>query len=135
MIAELGFDGGVLEYSTNGTTWNDAGSMILEGGYNVTLASSPLLGRQAWSGDLGGWNQVLVDLASLEGQSVTFRWRFATDLGGFPPSTWYLDDVALDAIGYVCDPPPFRQGPGARCRGDRPSSVDCTRTKPSNPLR
>ena len=46
------YDGGVLEYSTNaGSTWQDAGSLFTNNGYNGTISSSsgnPLGGRQAF---------------------------------------------------------------------------------------
>jgi hypothetical protein len=103
MSSESG-DGGVLEYSTDGFTWHDAGGLITTGPYNSVIStdfSSPIAGREAWAGDLGGWRTVEVDLASLEGESVSLRWRFASDSfsGGVG---WYVDDVVLDAPVYRC---------------------------------
>src|SRR6185503_679484 len=87
-----GYDGHVLEYSLDGTTWTDilAGqgpipanaARFTANGYNRTIStgfSSPLAGRQAWSGDNGGWQQVSVNLADFSGQSAFFRFRFASD--------------------------------------------------------
>jgi len=97
-------DGGVLEYSTDGSTWNDLGPSIEVGRYNSRISAgfgSPLADRDAWSGDLGGWRQVEVDLTALEGESVTMRWRFASDT--FTGSVgWYLDDVRIDAPDIQC---------------------------------
>ena len=84
---ESGFDGMVLEFSTNGgTTWTDivaGGGSFVSGGYNATISSSfssPIAGRQAWSGSSGGYVTTLVNLpASLNGQSVKFRWLMASD--------------------------------------------------------
>jgi hypothetical protein len=103
MSSESG-DGGVLEYTTDGFTWIDAGELITAGPYNSVISpdfSSPIGDREAWAGDLGGWRTVEVDLAPLEGESVTLRWRFATDsfAGGVG---WYVDDVVLDAPVFQC---------------------------------
>lgn len=111
---EANQDGGVLEYSTDGSTWQDAGSLITAGGYNSTLSAihgSPLGGRDAWSGDSGGWHEVRVDLSSLEGETLHLRWRFATDesLGGVG---WNVDDVGLTTTTWVCDNCPTLANPG-----------------------
>ena len=57
----VGFDGGVLEMSTDGgNTFQDilaAGGSFAMGGYNRTIAAdrgSPIAGRQAWSGNSQG---------------------------------------------------------------------------------
>ena len=58
----LGFDGGVLEISTDGgNTFRDilvAGGSFAMGGYNRTISTdrgSPIAGRQAWSGNSQGF--------------------------------------------------------------------------------
>ncbi|MBP7149322.1 MAG: VCBS repeat-containing protein [Acidobacteria bacterium] len=95
---ETGYDGAVLEYSTDGgASWNDAGTLVAQGAYNGTVSTccgSPLGGRAAWTGNLGGWNEVWVSLAPLAGSSVIFRWRAATDWSAGADG-WYLDDVRL----------------------------------------
>ncbi len=104
--SESGYDGGVLEYSTDGATWLDAGALIVRGGYTNTISSSyssPLGGREAWSGDSGGWQEVEVDLSTLAGSDVRFRWRFATD-SSVSDEGWYIDDVVVDATSYICNP-------------------------------
>ena len=123
--SETNFDGGVLEYSSNGSPWSDAGSMIQVGGYTSTIStsySSPIGGRAAWSGSLG-WRDVEVDLSSLAGSDVAFRWRFATD-SSVSDEGWYVDDVEIVAVTYSCSPaalaPPGEasdpSGPGAPFR-------------------
>jgi hypothetical protein len=113
MRSELGFDGGVLEYCVNGPCavggagWIDAGALIVENGYNVTLSTafnSPLAGRNAWSGDSGTWSTVRVDLAGLAGQDVRFRWRFASDTS-VAVQGWFIDDIVVDARSFSCNPP------------------------------
>jgi hypothetical protein len=99
-----GGDGGVLEYTIDGSTWLDAGDWVTTGPYNSAISAalgSPLGGRTAWAGDLGGWRTVEVDLSPLEGEQVTLRWRFASDsiAGGVG---WYVDDVVLDAPTFEC---------------------------------
>ena len=87
--ATVGYDGMVLEYSTNGgTAWTDViagGGTFVSGGYTDTISSndqSPIAGRRAWSGNSGGYIDTLINLpASLNGVAVQFRWLLATDNG------------------------------------------------------
>ncbi|HEY2942703.1 MAG TPA: FG-GAP-like repeat-containing protein [Vicinamibacteria bacterium] len=119
----VGFDGGVLEYSTDGgTTWYDilAGNggtipanaaRFLQNGYNRTISgsySSPLANRQAWSGNNGAFQQVRVDMNDFAGASVKLRWRFASDIS-VAAVGWWVDDVALTqsvpcgSVSVKCD--------------------------------
>ena len=74
---EATYDGGVLEFSTDGgATFTDtlALTTFLQGGYNSTISpdfSNPLAGRSAWSGSNGGWTEVKVNLQPLAGHSIT----------------------------------------------------------------
>ncbi|MBN1657805.1 MAG: IPT/TIG domain-containing protein [Anaerolineae bacterium] len=93
------YDGSVLEISTNGSTWTDLGAYITQGGYNGTISTSysnPLGGRQAWTGDLSTWTEVVVDLGAWAGQSVYLRWRFGADIS-LGDTGWYIDDVEITA--------------------------------------
>ena len=96
---EDGFDGGVLEYTTNnGSTWNDAGSLIVNNGYNGTLSSSnPLGARQAFVSESNGYISSRVNLSSLSGQSVRFRFRIGEDSSIYNYG-WFIDDVRV----YTC---------------------------------
>ncbi len=93
-----GYDGSVLEISTNGgTTWSDLGPYITSGGYNGTIStccSNPLGGRQAWVGDLTQWTQVTVDLGAFAGQNAHIRWRIGCDYS-VSDVGWYIDDVEI----------------------------------------
>ena len=97
---ENGFDGGVLEFSTNGgTTWADAGAAILTNGYNGTISSaysSPIAGRQAWTGNPNGTNFVnsTVSLAAFVGQNLLIRFREAND-NSAAATGWWIDDIAI----------------------------------------
>ncbi len=106
---ESGYDGGVLEYSTDGgTTWFDIlqgdGASVpadpnrfLAGGYNDTLStccSNPMPGRDAWSGNSSGWGSVQVDLSAMAGIPVLFRWRLGCD-SSVNQTGWWVDDVRI----------------------------------------
>ncbi len=104
MASEASFDGGVLEYTVDGTTWNDAADLITIGGYNLFIDTgfdSPLGGRAAWTGNLNGWQMVTVDLASLAGMDVGIRWRFASDTF-VAAEGWYIDDLRLVRGAFEC---------------------------------
>jgi hypothetical protein len=75
----LGFDGGVLELSTDGgNTFRDilaAGGSFVAGSYNRTIATdrgNPIAGRQAWSGHSNGFITTIVDLPDV-GPGFTLR--------------------------------------------------------------
>jgi Zn-dependent metalloprotease/ABC-type amino acid transport substrate-binding protein len=95
------WDGGWIEYSTDGgVTWNDAGAFIDDGQtYNGTLASNnpnPL--QPAFGSESHGYVSTRLDLSSLAGQSVRFRWRSSTDQYVSGPLGWVVDDVSV----YTC---------------------------------
>jgi subtilisin-like proprotein convertase family protein len=83
---ENGFDGMVLEISIGGGPFQDilaAGGSFVTGGYNGTISvnfGSPIGGRQAWTGNSGGFVLTTVNLpASANGQNIVLRWRRASD--------------------------------------------------------
>ncbi len=102
------YDGGVVEYSTDGGfNWNDAGPLFIDNGYNGTLSSAwqnPLGGRQAFVNLSNGYISSRLDLSSLAGQDVRFRFRIGTDESG-DYTGWFIDDIRI----YTCEnatPPP-----------------------------
>ncbi len=103
------YDGMVLEYSTNGgTSWTDVitgGGTFASGGYTDTISTgfnSPIGGRQAWSGNSGGYIDTVVNLpASLNGQSVRFRWMIGTDSSDTATGAW-VDGVEVLG-GVTCN--------------------------------
>lgn len=104
---ETNWDGMVLEYSVNGGAWTDVvagGGSFVSGGYNSTLGAAgdnPLAGRAAWSGNSNGYVTSVVNLpASLNGQSVRFRWVMGTD-GSVGAAGVSIDDVQIFA-GRTC---------------------------------
>ena len=114
----LGFDGGVLELSTDGgNTFQDilaAGGGFVSGGYNRTIATdrgSPIAGRQAWSGNSNGFITTVVGLpaAGLEGR---LRWRMASDNSGGNEG-WRVDSLYMtwcEGMGTPCPTPTPRRG-------------------------
>ena len=115
----LGFDGGVLELSTDGgNTFQDilaVGGSFVMGGYNRTIATdrgSPIAGRQAWSGNSDGYVTTVVNLPHIQ-TSSRLRWRMASDTSGSNEG-WRVDTLHMTwchAFGTPCataTPPPQR---------------------------
>jgi hypothetical protein len=118
------FDGGVLEYSTDGgATWHDiedgdGGSVppnparFIQGGYNGVIDTrfmSPISGRDAWTGNNGVFEEVVVDLADMDGESVRLRWRFASD-NSVSDVGWWVDDVEVVATNQCTGTGIFADG-------------------------
>lgn len=93
--AESGQDGGNLEISVNGGAFALVPGAQLSVPYNGTIAA--LAGTPAgWTGTtLGVWNRVRLDLSAYAGQSVQFRFHFASG-ASVNEAGWFLDDFALE---------------------------------------
>jgi hypothetical protein len=113
---KVGFDGGVLEMSTDGgNTFQDilavGGSFVREG-YNRTISTgrdSPIAGRQAWSGNSGGFVTTVVNLPTI--QTVgRLRWRMASDNSGSGEG-WRIDTIKVTSC----------RGEGTPCPEPRPT--------------
>ncbi len=105
---ETSYDGGVLEISIADGAWTDilaAGGSFVSGGYTYTLStlySNPLAGRQAWSGNTGGFITTLVNLpAAASGQAIQLRWRCGSD-SSVSKTGWYVDTVSIIGSSYTC---------------------------------
>jgi subtilisin family serine protease len=107
---DLGFDGGVLEISTDGgnTFQYVPPSAFHMGGYNRTISTdrgSPIAGLQAWSGNSEGFITSVVDLPSVVTDG-RIRWRMASDTTGLSEG-WRVDDVIMTYCqGPPCSPTP-----------------------------
>ena len=109
----VGFDGGVLEISTDGgNTFQDilaAGGSFVSGGYNRTIATdrgSPIAGRQAWSGNSNGFISTVVNLPFFQ-TTGRLRWRMASDSSGSGEG-WRIDTVEIAwCAGPPCTPRPL----------------------------
>jgi hypothetical protein len=96
---ETGYDGGVVEVSTNGTNWDDLGVHSTQNGYNFTISGgydNPIAGRPAFSGNSGGFIQTLISLSAYAGKSVRIRFREAND-SSEAATGWWVDDVLVSA--------------------------------------
>lgn len=99
------YDGGTLEYSTNGTVWTvvpDAN--FTSGGFNGTINSgfsNPLAGKRAYcSGTIGAMTQVNVNLASLAGNTIQLRWHEGDDSSA-QVTGWFVDSVTITNAGIA----------------------------------
>ena len=65
-------------------------------------ADNPLAGRQAWSGDSGGYINSVINLpASFNGQTIKLRFRMGTDEAVAAPGV-HVDSLVI--TGASCPP-------------------------------
>lgn len=107
---ETGYDGGVLEISTDGGTSFQSigtiGATFIEGGYNNVVATgfeNPLAGQQAWSGAQTSFVTTTVDLpAALNGSSIRLRFRGGWDNAiATASANWVIDTLSV-RTGFAC---------------------------------
>jgi hypothetical protein len=94
---ESGFDGGVVEISTDGVLWTDLGPHAIENPYNGIISTcclNPIGGSPAFTGSSGGYIRSSFDLSAFAGSQVHIRFRMATDeeIAG---AGWWVDDVIV----------------------------------------
>ncbi len=104
------FDGGVLEIKIGAGSFTDiiaAGGSFVTGGYNGVINSgatdflNPLRGRNAWTGNSGGYITTTVNLpAAAAGQNIQLRWRLGTDCS-VSATGWRVDTISV-TDGYTC---------------------------------
>jgi uncharacterized repeat protein (TIGR01451 family) len=97
---EDGWDGGVVEISTNGgASWADLGSKMINGKYNGSVgtgSNNPIGGRAAFTGLINTFFKTDINLSSYAGQSVNIRFRFTSDDNTAPTGGgWFVDDIVL----------------------------------------
>ena len=128
---ESGFDGGVLEISINNGPFDDiitAGGSFVTGGYNGTISasfSSPIAGRQAWTGSTSAayiTSEINLPPAA-QGQNVVLRWRMASDTS-VSSTGWRIDTIQLQPGG--CPVGPCATSNGACCHPDGTCEDDVT---------
>src|SRR5262249_14399079 len=109
---EDGYDGAVLEIKIGAGPFQDilaAGGSFVTGEYAgpiATCCSSPIAGREAWTGNSGGFVPTVVALpASAAGHHVVLRWRVATDLS-VAGAGQFIDSIAISGCGASCTPGP-----------------------------
>ena len=92
---ESGWDGGVVEISTNGTTWTDLGTNASQNGYTTTIGTgSPIAGRRAFTGSSGGFIETKIPLTNWAGKTVSIRFRESDDSSEAAVG-WWVDDVKI----------------------------------------
>ncbi|MEI6689762.1 MAG: M4 family metallopeptidase [Thermoleophilia bacterium] len=100
-----GYDGGVVEYSSDGGPWTDVNGLPMINGYSGTInaagnSDNPLQGRAAFVNGSNGGHTTRIDLSSLVGHSVRVRFRVATDTGG-ADAGWYIDSARIYGCGVI----------------------------------
>ncbi len=94
---ESGYDGAVVEISTNGTTWKDLGTNATQNGYTYTIPTNvlnPIGGRPAFSGSSGGFIETRIPLTIYAGQTVSIRFRESDDVSDAAVG-WWVDDIQI----------------------------------------
>jgi bacillolysin len=98
------FDGGQVVVSTDGgASYQNAGPLLTNGGYNgvlTTTSGNPLGGQAAFVRVSNGYTSSRASLTSLAGRSVRFGFRLGTDVDT-PGVGWFVDDIRV----YTCGPP------------------------------
>ena len=102
------FDGGVVEYSTDGgSTWVDLSAKFSAGkNYVGTLQSAfsnPLAGRRAFANKTISYTESRYSLSTLAGRTFRIRFRAGSDAAVESPG-WFVDDVRI----YTCLATPAR---------------------------
>jgi hypothetical protein len=97
------YDGGILEYSTNGGgNWTQVGNAMLDSlPYTGTVSNccgNPLAGKQAWCNSQD-WTRAVVNLSGFEGESLNFRFRLGTD-GTVSAGPWHIDDFVIQSCEF-----------------------------------
>ena len=103
---EAGWDGGVVQISTDGgSTWT---TLTPLGGYPSTLTNSGNAcgfpgGSGAFTGTNLAWTPKQIDLAAYAGQSIQLRFRFGTD-SGVVAEGWWIDDIRVShaQVAGIC---------------------------------
>ncbi|MCW3080129.1 MAG: hypothetical protein JWR87_1559 [Segetibacter sp.] len=98
---ESGYDGGVVETSTDGTTWTYVPpTKFVRGGYNgiIPTINNPGIGTAdlaAFTGTSPGYIVSIAKLDNLAGQNIFVRFRFTADAAGgsVTGGGWWMDDV------------------------------------------
>jgi M6 family metalloprotease-like protein len=106
---ETNWDACALEIAIGAGAFTDilaAGGSFATGAYTpaFTVPSSygnPLAGRQAWTGNSGGFITTTVNLpAAAAGRTIKLRWRLGSDTG-VSAAGWYVDEISI-ADGQNC---------------------------------
>jgi hypothetical protein len=117
------FDGGVIEFSTDGgVTWTDVG-LVANPGYTQTLTTggtNPLAGRRAYGGTNPSFpaaDSITMFFGTrLAGKTFQLRFRIGSD-GNTGSAGWQIDDVAFTGIAGT--PFPTLVPDGTKCKAGK----------------
>lgn len=100
---EAGWDAGIVEVSTNGTTWSKIDDKIIRGRYRGEVdenGNANLVGAGSFWGNSEGFQEIIIDLAEFAGQDIFFRFRFLSDAEARGRG-WWVDNIELlDMVNY-----------------------------------
>jgi hypothetical protein len=133
---ESGYDGGLLEVSTDGgNRWVNVVRVLgqfTEGGYNGVIdgeSGSPIAHEPVWTGDSPdptAMTRVAVDIGDpVGGGPYLLRWRLVLDPRAdrsSPGTGWWIDDVHISDLGIDC--PPIAADDFAITAKDRPIAIN-----------
>ncbi|MFT4760441.1 MAG: extracellular elastinolytic metalloproteinase [Saprospiraceae bacterium] len=103
---EWGFDGGIVEVSTDfGATWEIVDDKMFRNGYETVLSffAFNVSKMPAFAGDGDNFRPTYVDLSAYSGQGIRVRFRFASDEETSVENNvgWFVDDVEMmDMYNY-----------------------------------
>ena len=102
---EGGWDGGYVEVSTDGgATWTQIGaSDFILNGYNSVLGintNTDIAGKDAWSGNSGGFIETIAHLGSFANSDVSIRFIFGQD-DNTNSVGWWVDDIEITNDQYT----------------------------------
>jgi trimeric autotransporter adhesin len=102
------WDGGTIEYTTNGTTWTTMPDANFTAGlFNGTINGGNPIGavRGYCAGTIGAMTQVSINLGSFAGQTLRIRWREGDD-DSVEATGWFIDSVNITNAGLPtpCSP-------------------------------
>ena len=115
---ESGWDGGMVEISTNGgTSWTDLGPNMTQNGYNGGLgngSNGTIANRSAFTGNSGGFIETVIDLSAFANTTAQFRFLYGED-DNTNVEGWYVDDVRIRDAFYMVNEAcvTFDEGPMA----------------------
>ncbi|MEE9492484.1 MAG: trypsin-like serine protease [Gammaproteobacteria bacterium] len=87
---ESGYDGGIIEFSTDGNDWQDAAAWNTQHGYSGTISTN----AAAYSGSSNGYIESRFTLDEFAGQQLFIRFRLLTD-SSVNRTGWYIDDLSI----------------------------------------
>lgn len=102
---EAGWDGGYVEVSSDGgATWIQlVAADFIANGYNSVLGSNmntDISGKDAWSGDSGGFIETVAHLGTYANSDVQIRFVFGQD-DNTNEVGWWVDDIEITEGEYT----------------------------------